>query len=92
MKPAHRIAESVLFLHAAQWLQKGIRSEGKVFFPRIETKKIKLIEHQLAGYEYSCPEIMNTNSTHLPPDPHNDAYVHPLYQEEGTQEKGTTRI
>ena len=92
IKLAHRIAESVLYLHAAQWLHKGIRSDGIVFFPSVETEKIELTEPLLAGFEYSRPDTTNTNSTHLPPDPHNDAYVHPLYQEEGTPEKGTQRI
>jgi hypothetical protein len=79
-KPAHSISESVLYLHAAQWLHKGIRSDGIVFSPDVNTKKIELVEPRMAGFEFLRPAVTYSNSTHLPPDPHSDDYVHPLYQ------------
>ena len=57
-KLAHRFAESVLCLYAAEWLHKGIHSDGIVFFPSIETKELELTEPHLASFGYLTPVPM----------------------------------
>lgn len=86
---AHKIADSVLYLNAVGWFHKGIRSDGIVFCPNSKTLVVELREPFMTGFEYARPDKSDAHSTHIPPDPKNEAYVHPDYQ--GTDARGTYR-
>ncbi|ERF76104.1 hypothetical protein EPUS_01437 [Endocarpon pusillum Z07020] len=86
---AHKLADSVLYLHAVRWLHKSIRSDGILFFPNTKTREPDIREPYMTGFEYSRPDRTDAHSTHIPPSPRNEAYVHPSYQ--GVKARGTYR-
>ena len=85
---AHKISTCVLYLHAVNWLHKGLRSDGVILFPNPDTSS--LTDPQISGYEYSRPdkEGETTMTTVEFPD-YLMLYVHPSYQ--GYEAKGTYR-
>ena len=84
---AHRISVSVLYLHAVNWLHKGLRSDSIVFFP---TESSTNISHPcLSGFEYSRPDKEGETTTGGDVNNCWELYVHPDYQGSGT--KGTYR-
>jgi Prion-inhibition and propagation len=86
---AHKLADSVLYLHAVRWLHKSIRSDGILFFLNAKTHELDIREPYMSGFEYSRPDRTDAHSTHIPPSPRNEAYVHPSYQ--GVKARGTYR-
>lgn len=75
LKIAHSIATYVLYMHAARWLHKGIRSDNIIFSSLDPEWK----EPYLSGFEYARPDRDGTQSIDRAPSVHN-AYVHPNYQ------------
>lgn len=85
---AHKICSCVLYLHAVNWLHKGLRSDGVMFFSDSDTSSIT--DPYITGYEYSRPD--KDGETTVTATEHPDylmLYVHPNYQ--GYEAKGTYR-
>ncbi|KAI4206267.1 MAG: hypothetical protein LQ346_001163 [Caloplaca aetnensis] len=74
------LAETVLQLHTAGWLHKGIRSENVLFIGAGKNKwrKGSAFGPYLAGYEYSRPSTAQTEET--PALPEQEIYLHPRGQ------------
>ena len=85
---AHKISTCILYLHAVNWLHKGLRSDGVMFFPNSDTSNIT--DPYITGYEYSRPEKDGeTTTTAVEHADYLMLYVHPNYQ--GYEAKGTYR-
>lgn len=84
---AHRISVSVIYLHAVNWLHKGLRSDSIVFFPTKSPTDIS--SPRLSGFEYSRPDKEGETTTGGNVNNWWELYVHPDYQGSGT--KGTYR-
>ena len=85
---AHRISTCVLYLHAVNWLHKGLRSDGVMFFPDSDTSSIK--HPYITGFEYARPDKDGeTTTTTVEFADYLMLYVHPNYQ--GYEAKGTYR-
>lgn len=85
---AHKISTCVLYLHAVNWLHKGLRSDGVMFFPGSSGSNIT--EPYISGYEYSRPDKDGeTTTTTVEFADYLMLYVHPNYQ--GYEAKGTYR-
>ena len=83
---AHKISTCMLYLHAVNWLHKGLRSDGVIFFPDSSTSSIS--EPYISGYEYARPnKDGETTTTGTEFDDYMMLYVHPNYQ--GVEAKGT---
>lgn len=82
---AHSIATFVLYLHAARWLHKGIRSDSIIF----SSLDPECVEPYLSGFEYARPDLEGTQTTGSGPIGQNEVYVHPKYQ--GRDARGTYR-
>ncbi|KAL9024904.1 MAG: hypothetical protein Q9196_006170, partial [Gyalolechia fulgens] len=74
------LAETVLQLHTAGWLHKGIRSENVLFIGVGENnwRMRSAFGPYLAGYEYSRPSTAQTEET--PAIPEHEIYLHPRGQ------------
>ena len=77
---AHKIAKSLLYLHAVKWLHKGLRSDGVIFSRDPKTGNIDFSEPLLSGFEYARPDRDGVQSTSISQDPLAELYVHPDYQ------------
>ena len=76
----------MLYLHAVNWLHKGLRSDGVIFFPDSSTSSIS--EPYITGYEFARPnKDGETTTTATEFDDYMMLYVHPNYQ--GVEAKGT---
>ena len=73
-----KLASSLLYLHTANWLHKGIHS-GNVVFPCV-VDDVDLQNPILSGFEYSRPQSNRTTSRSL--DPKWDIYRWPSVQNE----------
>lgn len=86
---AHKISTCVLYLHAVNWLHKGLRSDGVIFFPNSSDAR-SIRNPYISGYEYARPDKdgQTTTTTTVFAD-YLMLYVHPNYQ--GYEAKGTYR-
>ena len=83
---AHKISTCMLYLHAVNWLHKGLRSDGVIFFADSSTSSIS--EPYITGYEFARPnKDGETTTTGTEFDDYMMLYVHPNYQ--GVEAKGT---
>ena len=78
---AHKIANCVAYLHAVNWLHKGIRSDNVIFF--MQGSEHDMDHFYLTGFEHSRPDRtgMTTNTGHR--DPAWELYRHPGVQGTG---------
>ncbi|CAF9907299.1 MAG: hypothetical protein GOMPHAMPRED_005072 [Gomphillus americanus] len=76
---AIQIVESLLFLHIAGWLHKGIRSDNILFFGS-SPSKIDLDKPYIAGFEYSREAAANKGTEGVTDDLEFNLYRHPLVQ------------
>ena len=87
---AHKISTCVLYLHAVNWLHKGLRSDGVMFFPNSDSDTSSITDPYITGYEYSRPDKDGeTTTTAVEHADYLMLYVHPNYQ--GYEAKGTYR-
>ena len=87
---AHKLATSMLYLHAVRWLHKGLRSDSIALFPPATTDgTIDYTEPHLSGFEYARPDRDGVHSTSVPKEPSTEIYMHPSYQ--GENAVGTYR-
>ena len=85
---AHKISTCVLYLHAVNWLHKGLRSDGVMLFPDLDTSN--LTNPYITGYEYARPDKDGETTTAATEfADYLMLYVHPNYQ--GYEAKGTYR-
>lgn len=85
---AHKISTCVLYLHAVNWLHKGLRSDGVMFFPN--SNNTNITQPYITGYEYARPDKDGeTTTTTVEFADYLMLYVHPNYQ--GYEAKGTYR-
>ncbi|KAL9616061.1 MAG: hypothetical protein Q9160_009032 [Pyrenula sp. 1 TL-2023] len=73
---AHKIAQSLMYLHSVNWLHKGFRSDNIIFFTCPE-RDADYTEPILSGFDFSRPDLLDeitekpvSNFTH-------DMYRHP---------------
>lgn len=74
---AHAVAHCLLYLHAVNWLHKGLRSHNIIFF-RTETGQVAYDKPYLSGFDFSRPA--KDTMTQIPDDVENDLYRHPHAQ------------
>lgn len=83
---AHKISTCVLYLHAVNWLHKGLRSDSVMFIP----DDFGLDMPYVAGFEYARPDRDGETTTGgVEVNDYVMLYVHPSYQ--GSDAKGTYR-
>ena len=73
---AHRISQSLMYLHAVNWLHKSFRSNNLVFFA-VTDQDVDYLEPTLCGFEYSRPDLPEELTDPLPVRPQHDSYRHP---------------
>lgn len=74
---AHAVAHCLLYLHAVNWLHKGLRSHNVIFF-RTETGQVAYDKPYLSGFDFARPA--KDAMTQIPDDIENDLYRHPHAQ------------
>lgn len=83
---AHKISTCVLYLHAVNWLHKGLRSDSVMFYPDDSS----LDAPYVTGFEYARPDRDGETTTGgVEVNDYVMLYVHPNYQ--GSDAKGTYR-
>ena len=86
---AHKLSTCILYLHAVNWLHKGLRSDGVTLFLD-PSDNARITDLAVSGYEYARPDKDGeTTSTATEFADYLMLYVHPNYQ--GAQAKGTYR-
>ncbi|KAK5062564.1 hypothetical protein LTR84_004637 [Exophiala bonariae] len=73
---AHKISESIIYLHAVNWLHKGVRSENIVFFA-MPGQMPDLASPTISGFEYARPDLPEELTEMPSEDFHHDIYRHP---------------
>ncbi len=89
---ASRLASSLLNLHTANWLHKGMMSENILFY--LDHDEFDLESPLLSGFEYSRPERDGTGATqttgrHL--NPQGDIYRWPYIQRESPRDRNSRK-
>lgn len=83
---AHKISTCVLYLHAVNWLHKGLRSDSVMFSPDDSS----LDTPYITGFEYARPDRDGETTTGgVEVNDYVMLYVHPSYQ--GSDARGTYR-
>ena len=82
-----KLAYSLLYLHTANWLHKGIHSENVIF--SYENEKFDVESPILSGFDYSRPQSNKTTSRSL--DPKWDIYRWPGIQNEAPKAGGSRK-
>ena len=72
---AHIIARCLMYLHAVNWLHKGIRSSNIVFFPSGLSPDYSA--PIIAGFDYARPDLHGELTEKPPEVSENDLYRHP---------------
>ncbi|KAL2167513.1 hypothetical protein VTG60DRAFT_1165 [Thermothelomyces hinnuleus] len=87
VKLAHAISNCLLYLHAVNWLHKGLRSENIIFF-RTTDGQVDYSKPYLSGFDFSRParademtEIPNPGETEY------NLYRHPLAQSTNPEDR-----
>jgi serine/threonine protein kinase len=81
VKLAHAISNCLLYLHAVNWLHKGLRSHNIIFF-RTTTGRVDYAKPYLSGFDFSRPARAD-EMTDIPgpgDDAEYDLYRHPNAQ------------
>lgn len=75
---AHAVAHCLLYLHAVNWLHKGLRSHNIIFF-RTASGQVAYDKPYVSGFDFSRPQAKD-EMTQIPDDIENDLYRHPHAQ------------
>ena len=88
---AHKISTCILYLHAVNWLHKGLRSDSVVFLPTDPSASKPVIDQPyVTGFEYARPDRDGeTTTSGVEVNDYVMLFVHPDYQ--GSDAKGTYR-
>ena len=76
IKLAHAIASSLLYLHAVDWLHKGLRSDSILFFTSPGSEP-DYANPTLAGFDYARPDRPGEQTDPPPENSEHDIYRHP---------------
>ena len=76
IKLAHAVASSLLYLHAVDWLHKGLRSDSILFFPSPGDEP-DYTNPTLAGFDYARPDRPGEQTDPPPENSEHDIYRHP---------------
>ncbi|RDA91918.1 hypothetical protein CP533_1288 [Ophiocordyceps camponoti-saundersi (nom. inval.)] len=79
VKLAHALANCLLYLHAVNWLHKGLRSHNVIFF-RSHAGEVDLAQPYLSGFDFSRPGGSDEMTDAPADDAEHDLYRHPLTQ------------
>ena len=74
------LSESLLYLHAVNWLHKGVRSESVLFFPQGQsgpTDGALLSALVLSGFDCARPDLPEELTLRKPSNIYHDMYRHP---------------
>ncbi|ODA80431.1 hypothetical protein RJ55_03389 [Drechmeria coniospora] len=86
IKLAHSLGSCVLYLHAVNWLHKGLRSHNVLFF-RTRDGHVDYRQPCLSGFDFSRP-CGSDEMTDAPGDDlEHDLYRHPLAQTDRRRER-----
>jgi hypothetical protein len=77
---AYELATTVLHLHSAGWLHKGLRSENILFFPTSGNAPFTLNEPYIMGFEYARRDAPDEETEKPSLNPSQDIYRHPRAQ------------
>ena len=89
---AHKVSTCILYLHAVNWLHKGLRSDSIVFLPQNPSPNTPAAIDQpyVTGFEYARPDRDGETTTGgVEVNDYVMLFVHPDYQ--GSDAKGTYR-
>ncbi|GAB1320199.1 hypothetical protein MFIFM68171_10409 [Madurella fahalii] len=78
IKLAHAISNCLLYLHAVNWLHKGLRSHNVIFF-RTTSGHVDYAKPYLSGFDFSRPARAD-EVTDVPDDVEYNLYRHPHAQ------------
>lgn len=78
IKLAHAVAHCLLYLHAVNWLHKGLRSHNIIFF-KDQREQVTYDKPYLSGFDFSRPARPD-EMTQIPDDIEHDLYRHPRAQ------------
>ncbi|MCJ1404367.1 hypothetical protein MMC11_007592 [Xylographa trunciseda] len=84
---AAKLATSIMYLHAVNWLHKSLDSDSIVFFNK--AGQPDLTKSFLTGFEFARPDRDGETTRSAPRTKRNDLYSHPQYQ--GPNAVGTYR-
>lgn len=79
IKLAHALGNCLLYLHAVNWLHKGLRSHNVIFF-RTRTGHVDLRRPYLSGFDFSRPGGSDEMTDTPGDDVEHDLYRHPAAQ------------
>ena len=79
---AQKIAQCLLYLHAVNWLHKGLRSEEILFFPSSQ-EELDFVSPYVTGFEHSRRARFKEISTEVPRVGKMEMYRHPDIQVNG---------
>ncbi|KAL8733074.1 MAG: hypothetical protein Q9181_003712 [Wetmoreana brouardii] len=79
---AHKIAQSLLYLHCVNWLHKGLRSENVLFFPTFNGGH-NIVSPYLTGFGFSRRARFNEATLDVPRVGSMEVYRHPDIQMNG---------
>lgn len=87
IKLAHAISNCLLYLHAVNWLHKGLRSHNIIFF-RTTSGCVDYAKPYLSGFDFSRPARPD-EMTDIPPgdDAEYNLYRHPCAQSTNPEER-----
>ncbi|POR37883.1 Uncharacterized protein TPAR_01908 [Tolypocladium paradoxum] len=86
IKLAHAISNCVLYLHAVNWLHKGLRSHNVLFF-RTRTGHVDYRQPYLSGFDFSRPGGSDEMTDAPGDDAEHDLYRHPYTQSNRRRER-----
>lgn len=81
------LSESLLYLHAVNWLHKGVRSESVLFFPQGESSSdddALLSALVLSGFDCARPDLPEELTLRSPSIIQHDMYRHPSLLQHGS--------
>jgi Prion-inhibition and propagation len=71
------IAESLFYLHAVNWLHKGLRSKSIFFFTDTNWDQTDLSSPIVSGFDFSRPDLPEEITVRHPSNIFDDLYRHP---------------
>lgn len=77
MRLALMIAESLFYLHAVNWLHKGLRSKSIIFFTDAGQKQMELSSPVVSGFDFSRPDLPEEITVRHSSNIFDDLYRHP---------------
>ncbi|PNY30050.1 Uncharacterized protein TCAP_00038 [Tolypocladium capitatum] len=86
IKLAHAISNCVFYLHAVNWLHKGLRSHNVLFF-RTRAGHVDYRQPYLSGFDFSRPGGSDEMTDEPGDDAEHDLYRHPHTQSNRRKER-----